>query len=242
MTSRAVGRHIGAASLAGIVAGMLVSGVLGRVAMRVVALTSAPELIGVETSNGNRVGDITVGGTAALAVFVGIVAGLAGGVLYASAEPWLRPRRWKGVLFGAALLAGLGFAVLDPTNFDFKRFGFAPLNVAMFAAMFVAFGAVLAWLFDRIHGALGGIGPAASALRLVAGLTVVAAAALSTATFVSFGGLDALVPSALFAVVVLIPPIVRWRGLPRSVAYAAFGVPVLAGAQRTITALGQLLG
>ena len=241
-TLRGLGRHLGAASLAGIVAGVLVAGVLGRIAMRVSGFMSRPELIGIETGNGNRVGDITLAGTVGLALFVGITAGIGGGVLYASAEPWLRSRRWKGVIFGVALLAALGFTVLDPSNFDFQRFGSAPINVAMFAAMFVAFGVAIAWLFDRIRGAIDGTGPVATGLEIVAWLSALGAGALSALIFVSFGGLNSLVPAMLFAAAGLIPPVVRWRGLPRSVAYVAFALPFLVGALRTLVGLGQLLG
>ena len=239
---RALGRHLGAASLAGIVAGVVVAGVLGRIAMRVSGFTSRPELIGMETGNGNRVGDITLAGTVGLALFVGITAGIGGGVLYASAEPWLRSRRWKGVIFGVALLAALGVTVLDPSSFDFKRFGLAPLNVGMFAAMFVAFGVAIAWLFDHIRGAIDGTGPVATGLEIVAWLSALGAGALSALIFLSFGGLDDLVPVMLFAAAGLIPPVVRWRGLPRSVAYAAFGIPFVVGALRTLSGISQILG
>jgi hypothetical protein len=239
---RALGRHLGAASLAGIVAGIVVAGVLGRIAMRVSGFTSRPELIGVETGNGNRVGDITLAGTVGLALLVGIVAGIGGGVLYASAEPWLRSRRWKGAIFGIALLAALGFTVLDPSSSDFKRFGFAPLNVGMFAAMFVVFGVAIAWLFDRIRGAIDGTGPVATVLEIVASLSALGAGAFSALIFLSFGGLDDLVPVMLFAAAALIPPVVRWRGLPRSVGYAAFAIPFTLGTWRTLSGVGQLLG
>ena len=166
---RALGRHVGAASLAGIIAGVLVAGVLGRVAMRVSGFLSRPELVGVATANGNRVGEITFSGTVGLALFIGIPAGILGAVLFASAEPWLRRvRPWQGVVFGLILLLAGGFIFIDPTNFDFQRFGSAAINVAMFAALFVAFGALTAWLFDRIRPAIEGNGTSARVLEVVA--------------------------------------------------------------------------
>lgn len=237
-----LGRHLGAATLASIVAGILVSGVLGRIAMRVAGFNSRPELIGTLTSNGNRVGEITAAGTLALALFVGIAAGIGGGVIYASVEPWLRSRPWRGVRFGVALFGALGFTVLDPNNIDFRRFGQAPLNVAMFAALFVAFGAMVAWLFDRIRRALAGTGPVATAGAGMAGLAGLGAVAVTAFAFVSVGGSGDLAAAALFAVAVVVPPIVRWRGLPRPIGYAAFGVPMLVGAFRTAGGLAELLG
>ena len=118
---RALGRHVGAASLAGIVAGILVAGVLGRIAMRVSGFLSRPDLIGIQTANGNRVGDITFSGTLALALFVGIPAGIAGAALFASAEPWLRKfRPWQGVVFGLIVLLAAGFIFIDPRTSTFS--------------------------------------------------------------------------------------------------------------------------
>jgi hypothetical protein len=93
-------------------------------------------MVGVHTSNGNRVGDITFAGTLALVLLVGVASGLVGGVIYAVLQPWLRPLRpWHGLAYGSALLAVFGFTVLDPFDFDFTRFGPPLLNVTMFAAL-----------------------------------------------------------------------------------------------------------
>lgn len=240
-TLSGLARHLGAASLAGIVAGIVVGGLLGRVAMRIAGFTSRPELAGTLTSNGNRVGEITFPGTMAIVVFVGIVGGIGGGVLYASAEPWLRSRRWKGLLFGIALFVALGFSVVDPSNVDFKRFGVTALNVALFAALFIAFGVVVAWIFERIRRTIDGTGAAARGLEIVAWSAAIGAGALAAISFVSFGGLDDPVAAALFAAAVLIPAVVRWRRLPRAVAYAAFAVPIAAGGARTLAGLRDLL-
>ena len=240
-TLRGLGRHVGAAALSGVIAGVLVAGLAGRIAMRVAGFASRPELIGTQTSNGNRVGDITVEGTLALALFVGVFAGVGGGILYASAEPWLTSRRWKGLIFGAGLLAAFGFTVLDAANIDFKRFGIPALNVAMFAALFIAFGAAIAWSFDRIRRAIDGTGTIARPLEIVAGLAAVVALGLSMLLFVAPGGLGEPATALLIAIAVLVPPIVRWRGLPRRLGYAAFGGPILVGSIRTLAGLRDLL-
>ena len=234
-------RHVGTASLAGILSGMIVGGLLGRIAMRVAGFTSRPELIGVETANGNRVGDITVEGTFALVLFVGISAGIGGGILYASAEPWLRSRARKGMVFGVGLLAALGFTFINPANFDFQRFGLAPLNVLLFAALFVAFGALVAILFDRIRAAIARPGIWATGLEIAVWLAAAAACASIPIIALSQGGLDDPVPTLLFLVAALVPPLVRWRGLPLSVGYAAFGMPVLVGAVRTLSGIADIV-
>lgn len=240
-TIRSAGRHLGAASLAGIIAGVLVGGLLGRIVMRVAGATSRPELAGSLTSNGNRLGELTFTGTLALILFVGVIAGIGGGVLFASAEPWLRSRRWKGLIFGVTLLVALGFSVLDPANIDFERFGVTPLNALMFAALFIAFGVAIAWLFDRIRRTIDGPGLFATGLTIVCWLAALAAGALGVLSFVSVGGLGEPLPALLFAVAVLIPPVVLWRHLPRRIGYAAFALPVVVGGLRTLDGLRQLL-
>ena len=69
---RAAARHVGAATLAGVITGVLVGGLLGRIVMRVAGFTAGPGMVGAFTSNGNRVGDITLEGTAVIVVFVGL--------------------------------------------------------------------------------------------------------------------------------------------------------------------------
>ncbi len=239
---RALGRHVGAASLAGIVAGILVAGLLGRVAMRLAGFMSRPDLIGIETSNGNRVGEITFTGTVSLAVFVGIPAGILGAALFASAEPWLhRFRPWQGVAFGLILLLAAGFIFIDPANFDFQRFGSAPVNVATFAVLFVAFGAVIAWLFERFRRAIEGTDGKVGALEFLGWLAALAVGVLSGLFFTSIGGLSDPVLGLLFVTVMIVPAIVRWRGLPPVIAYAAFALPFVLGALRTLTGISQML-
>jgi hypothetical protein len=236
-----VGRQIGMASLAGLISGFLVAGILGRIAMRVAGFTSRPDLIGVETSNGNRVGDITFAGTLALALFVGVGFGIVGGVLYASAEPWLRGRRWKGLIFGGAVLLALGFTVISPDNFDFQRFGVAPLNVALFALLFVAFGASIAYLYDAIRAAVERRDRASTGVEILSWLAALVAVLLAVLSIFSVGGLGDLVPALIVAVGLVVPPLVLWRGLPRAVAYAGFALPVVVGGIRTLSGLLQIV-
>ena len=45
--------------------------------------------LGLATSNGNRIGDVTVGGTVAFVLFVGLLFGAAVGVLWVTVAPWM---------------------------------------------------------------------------------------------------------------------------------------------------------
>lgn len=122
--------------------------------MRISGHLSAPELIGTQTEFGGAIGSITTGGTLFLVLFFGASAGVVGGALYAAFSQWLaRTARWRGVTFGAVLLALIGSPIIDPDNFDFRRFGPALLNVAMFSGLFLLFGTVIAPLYARIDAA-----------------------------------------------------------------------------------------
>ena len=150
-------REIAAGSLAGMAVGIVVGGLGARLVMRLSALAAGSVAQGVTTSNGNRVGEITLAGTIGLIIFAGVFTGIFGGLLYASLRPWLAPfARWRGLAFGLGLLALAGSLVLDAANSDFIILRPPLLNVAMFAALFVIFGIALAPVFDRTLRALDG--------------------------------------------------------------------------------------
>ena len=81
-------REITRGGLAGLIAGIFVAGIGGRLVMRLAALL-VPESAGNLTENGNRIGDITAGGTFALILFVGLFFGVAAGSLWVVLRPWL---------------------------------------------------------------------------------------------------------------------------------------------------------
>jgi hypothetical protein len=148
-------REVAAGSLSGIVVGIIVGGLGSRLVMRLSAIAAGSAVQGVTTSNGNRVGEITFGGTIGLIVFGGVFAGLFGGLLYASLRPWLAPfARWRGLVFGFGALGLAGSLLLDSANSDFIILRPPLLNIAMFAALFPIFGITLAPIFDRILRAL----------------------------------------------------------------------------------------
>lgn len=238
----AVGRHVGLASLAGLVSGIVVGGLLGRVVMRVSGFAAGPNMVGVRTSNGNRVGDITVEGTLALIVFTGLAAGLFGGVMYAVVEPWLRRLRpWHGLAYGVGLLATFGYTVLDPFNFDFTRFGPLALNIAMFAGLFIIFGVFAAWIFDRLGVVAARAGPSGRAVEMLAWL------ALGLASLLLVGVIATTEPDDLIFVLgtgaaLALAVIVYWRGLPRAIGYACLAGVLVLGTLRTLDGLQLFRG
>lgn len=143
-------RHITTAGIAGVITGLVVGGLGGRLFMRI-AGAAAPDFVqGASTEAGNRIGEITVDGTLALVIFVGVFVGIAGAVLYAVFRPWLRwAGRYRGVTFGILLFA-VGSAVsdaLNPDNQDFFILHNELLNVSMIVALFLGFGVMIDWMF-----------------------------------------------------------------------------------------------
>lgn len=158
------------------IAGALVGGLGSRLVMRLAAL-AAPEVRGMLTENGNVVGEITLEGTIALMIFAGLSSTVFGTGAFMVARPWL-PRRTvrRGLVFGASLLALTGAAVVDAANADFVVLGDRLLNVAMFSALFIAFGLVTssaAALLERRVPPASSFSPRMWALTAVCALPVV---------------------------------------------------------------------
>ena len=189
-SAAAVLRAAAVGSISGLIAGVVAGGIGGRIAMRITALTAGSADQGTITEAEAAVGEITAGGTIFLIIFAGAFAGLFGGMVYAVMRPWIAAAGpWKGLAFGIILLATMGWSVIERDNFDFHRFGYASLNIAMFAALFLLFGLLVAPLYDffderlqPVSLRLGGI--AGLAARAFGGLT----AAVSVAISVSIGG------------------------------------------------------
>jgi hypothetical protein len=143
-------RYLAGSLAAGLLVGLVVAGLGSRVVMRVLAVVD-PEADGIITENGNRVGEITLGGTLGLLFFVGIFSGVAAGVIVFAVRRWLPVRPvWRGLVLSLVLLAALGGTVFVPDNFDFRFLDPAGLAVALFGLLFFAAGYALAPLAERL--------------------------------------------------------------------------------------------
>jgi hypothetical protein len=140
------GRRLSIAVVSGLLAGLVIGGLGGRVAMLILRLTSEAALRGVETDDG-----FTIGVISSATVFLLVVTaamGMLAGVGYLLVRTWL-PRRWRpatagalgGIVGGALIIrpGGLDFAVLDPL----------PLAVAMFIAISAGCGAAISVVMER---------------------------------------------------------------------------------------------
>jgi hypothetical protein len=150
-------RYVAVLGLAGLFTGILIGGVGGRLFMRIAGAVGGEAARGATTEAGFTVGEITFGGTLALAVGAGIFVGIVGAAFYVVLRPWLAwAGPWRGVAFGIVLFA-LGSAtsdVLNPDNVDFVILGNEVLVLSMILLLFVGFGVVIdrfaKWLDQRL--------------------------------------------------------------------------------------------
>lgn len=225
--SGALSRPLGvvaSGSAAGAVAGLVAGGIGSRLAMRVLALTT-PSMEGATTEAEAIVGEISAGGTFFLVLF-GTALGVGGGLAYLAIRRWL-PARGRGLAYGLLLLALVSPLLVDPDNKDFYILEPVWLGIAMFAALPVLFGLLVAPLQaslepfftrDRTRGAtiavlilgllpLGLGGPVAVAVVLAVGAGLALAhstdaAKLLEARAVVVAGRGLLIAVTLFGLVV----------------------------------------
>lgn len=141
-------RRLRAAIVGGFLAGVLVGGVGGRIAMLILRLTSTPAVRGLESDDGFVIGQISAATIFLLLLTAAL--GAAGGLVYLAVRTWIPPR-WRAAV--AAVVAGTlgGVAVIDPVGLDFTVLGPLPLAVAMFIALPAAYGALMsAWVERRL--------------------------------------------------------------------------------------------
>ena len=137
---------------AGAIAGILIGGLGGRLAMRILAATSGDDVQGAITDAEERVGDITVGGTVGFVIFVGIFGGIVGGVVFVALRRWLPQRAWMaGLAIGLLLLFFARLDPLDPESIDLEILTPDLLAVALFLTLFPLYGMTMASLVSRFE-------------------------------------------------------------------------------------------
>jgi hypothetical protein len=141
LTRLAVGSGVG------FVAGVLIGGVGGRLAMLLLRVTSDSALIGMTTDDGFRTGSFTTDSFFLLAVTAIGGAGL--GVAYVAVRRWL-PQGHRPAVTAVMLGAIGGALIIDPDGLDFTVLDPLWLAVALFIALPAAFGAALAPGVERL--------------------------------------------------------------------------------------------
>jgi hypothetical protein len=137
---------------AGITSGIAVAGTGARLAMRLLAVTAGDGAQGRITEAEEVVGEITVGGSIFLVLFVGVFVGVAAAAIYLLIRRLL-PQGWLGGLaLGAGLLILFG-TTQDPLrsdNPDFDLVGPGWLAVLVFTSLALAFGVTLVGFVNRL--------------------------------------------------------------------------------------------
>ncbi len=212
--------------------------------MRISAMVADDSRIGMITDNGNIVGAITGGGTLALFLFVGLAAGLSTGLVLFVLRTVL-PSRLLPLSVSVVLLAAGSPLVIDPSNPDFTILGNRGVNVAMFVALFPAFGCLSVWLgerFDRwvVQPPLARLAPltlAATALGFVLG--VLGVVAFASAAPLPLAGAIVLVAALGIATAVTSG---RRAFLARSGALAVLAVATVGGLVRFVGDVATIVG
>jgi hypothetical protein len=152
-TAGRLARSMAAATIGGALSGLLIGGVLGRLAMRLLAATSPAQAQGGITDDNAVVGTISAAGTVALALFT-VQGGAIGGLILLLARRVLPASRrarsacsglLTGALGGAAFVHGHG-------SFDFTELRPVPLAVIAFVALPLLYGLLVPALVDALDG------------------------------------------------------------------------------------------
>lgn len=184
----AVARWVVLGAAAGGLAGLLVGGVGGRLAMLLLRFTSPHWIRGLRTDDGFRVGDFGLADTAALLTFTTAL-GVVAGVVYAGARSVL-PARWRVPAWTVAGAVVGGSSIVHGDGVDFTALEPEWLAVALFVALPAAGAWAMAaaverwsaswWWRDRRRTAVAAIAAAPLLVPTVA-LAVVVPCAIGVA-------------------------------------------------------------
>ena len=233
-------REMARGGLAGLVVGLVVGGIGGRLLMRAAALVE-PDAAGLRTENGNVIGAITFDGTLALLVFGGLLTGVIIGALWVVIRPWLPQRPLVRALVAIPIAIAMGTTLLiEDTNPDFL---ILRGNLAVVAALvgLVALAGpsmVLAEsVLDRLLPVVRRRGPALVAYVIID----VFGAFLVLAGLVPLYLTSPLVIAGIAFVVVGIGSVVHWAQRVRGARDAPWLAPVARGALAIGTVAGLVV-
>jgi hypothetical protein len=151
--ARALLRHAGIAAVAGAVTGLVVGGILGRIAMLVLRLTSGEGAIGLTSDDGFEIGRFTVLGTLNLMLGYTFL-GCALGLVYALARRFL-PRRGRVAAWTAVCAAVGGGTFVHTDGVDYLLLDPLWLAVAFFVLLPALAGLCMAVAIEWLEAASG---------------------------------------------------------------------------------------
>jgi hypothetical protein len=154
-------RDIARGGIAGLAVGVLVGGIGGRLVMRLAAIR-VTEATGAFTENGNRIGDITIGGSIAVITFGGLLVAIFAGVIGVVVRPWLPGTGLIRALSAALVAIGFGsFVLIRAGNDDFLVLRNDPVVVGLLVGLVGLVGLAASLLDEWLDGRL----PIATSVR-----------------------------------------------------------------------------
>ena len=130
----------------GALTGAIVGGLGGRLAMRILFLTTGDKVKGVTSDDGFKIGQFTLANTIGLVITTALL-GIVAALLCLAARPFLAPFGAFVPLLMAALYGVVGGAlIVQPNGVDFAVLEPALLAIAMFVLLFAAFGGIVSRL------------------------------------------------------------------------------------------------
>ncbi len=144
---RSSATDLGITLFVGLLAGALVGGGLGRLAMFILRLTSDDSVRGLETDDGFTIGRFT-GDTFSL-VFLCALLGTVASFAYFAVRGWF-PLRWRPAM--ATITSGIigGVFIVKPDGLDFTLLEPVPLAVAMFVLLPALHGLAVSLVVERL--------------------------------------------------------------------------------------------
>ena len=128
-------RDIARGGIAGVIVGIFVAGLGGRLVMRLATILHE-DTVGLTTENGEVIGNISSNGTMALITFGGLGMGLLAGTIWVIVSPWIPGRGLARAFVTAIAAIALGTPPLvQRTNPDFALLGYDPFVVALLTGL-----------------------------------------------------------------------------------------------------------
>jgi hypothetical protein len=142
-------RRLSATILIGALTGAVVGGLGGRLAMRILFLTTGDTVKGIESDDGFTIGRFTLANTLSLVV-VTTLGGIFAALLYLAARPFVAGFGERAIPMAAVFYGVVGGAlIVKPEGVDFVLLEPAALAIALFVIIPAAFGAVVSWQVNR---------------------------------------------------------------------------------------------
>ncbi len=201
-------RDIARGGLAGLLSGILVAGIGGRLVMRAATLL-VPEAAGRFTENGNVIGEITLSGTLGLVLGGGLFFGLFGATVWVVVSHWIPGGVWTRALLAMPIAVSLtGVSLIQAQNPDFLVLRHDATTVLLLLVLVALAGLTISlvdgWLDRRIPAA----GASASADGIYLALTAAGGGLILPIVLAGYLGEER--PLGLALVGVGVATLLRW--------------------------------